>query len=45
MGHAPRNIQREDCSDTTDPYLCVNEMKERIQNHNNIHFAKITKIQ
>ena len=23
----------------------MNEMKEHIQNHNNIHFAKITKIQ
>ena len=28
-----------------DPDLCVNEMKEQIQNHNHRHFAKITKIQ
>ena len=25
--------------------LCMNEMKEHIQNHNNRHFAKITEIQ
>ena len=28
-----------------DPDLCVNEMKEHIQNHNNRHFANITEIQ
>ena len=28
-----------------DPDLCVNEMKEHIQIHNNRHFAKITDIQ
>ena len=28
-----------------DPYLCVKEMKEHIQNHNHKHFAKITEIQ
>ena len=28
-----------------DPYLCVNEMKEQIHNHNHRHFAKITKTQ
>ena len=25
-----------------DPNLCVNEMKEQIQNHNHRNFAKIT---
>ena len=28
-----------------DPDLCMNEMKEQIQSHNNRHFAKITEIQ
>ena len=28
-----------------DPDLCVNKMKEQIQNHNHRDFAKITKIQ
>ena len=28
-----------------DPDLCVNEMKEHIQNHTHRHFAKITEIQ
>ena len=45
QGHVPRNNQRADCSDTTNPDLCVKKMKEQIQSHNNKHFAKITKRQ
>ena len=30
---------------TYDPDLCVNEMKEQIQSHNNRHFANIILIQ
>ena len=44
-GHASRNNQRADCSDITDPDLCVNELKEHIQSHNNRHFAKIKEIE
>ena len=38
-------IREEKMGAIDDPDLCVNEMKEHIQNHNHRHFAKITEIQ